>query len=336
MKSQQTDSLGAIGSKGDAQEKFLQLDKGKHGYSDRKLANYIMPQLNNVTTYLNNQSQDKSLVSAKTDQAVRYLKYMAATHNDYEFKHLDDYAKSYVTHMNNAYGVVTGSNFIMDKQNVPLEDNQMMVLASHGANEVRRKLLAFKTPDEVDAIMVNNQPRMVSSPGGRISMVFPNGQLVPDEHGHPAFNEIYTESVWRQAESDTKAEAYKTVMLNPIFGRPTKVQDKSVMHYLRSKPAIIRPEVEGNIQLEHLPKVWKDNGEYEILKTITSEIDGKTVLLPTIINGKEVTNKKAIEHYKKTGEHLGVFKTREEADTYDEQMHQRMGWTGVAKKWGKK
>ena len=59
-------------------------------------------------------------------------------------------------------------------------------------------------------------------------------------------------------------------------------------------------------------------------------------MLPTIINGKEVTKKEANEHYKKTGEHLGIFKNKEEADKYDKRLHARMGWIGESNKWGKK
>jgi len=72
------------------------------------------------------------------------------------------------------------------------------------------------------------------------------------------------------------------------------------------------------------------------VKTITSEIDGKTVLLPTIINGKEVTKKEAVDHYMKTGEHLGIFKNEKDADAYDKQLHERMGWLGESNKWDKK
>ena len=106
--------------------------------------------------------------------------------------------------------------------------------------------------------------------------------------------------------------------------------------YLRASPEIIRPVVEGNIDLENRPKVWDKEGHYSTVKTITIEMDGKTILIPTIINGETYSNKEAIEHYKKTHEHLGVFKNKEDADKYDEQLHKRMGWIGEANKWGKK
>ena len=262
------------------------------------------------------------MVSAKVDQAVRFVKKIAADHNDPTFEHIDDYIKTFQTNMDKAYGVSTGFNYVMDSINVPLEDNQKQVLASHGINEVRQKLLEYKTPAQVETMFSVAPPIMVSSPGGRITVIDPNGNAIPDKNGHPAYDELYSEGVWRKAEHDLETTNAKNYL-----------HDKSLLTYLRAKPDITRPEVEGNIDLENRPKVWNEKGEYETVKTITAEFDGKTVLLPTIINGKEVSKKEAVEHYKKSGEHLGIFKNKELADKYDKQLHERMGWIGATNKW---
>jgi hypothetical protein len=333
MQSQQVDSLGegATGKK-DQQEKFLQLSKDK-GFTDNKLIARIMPSLTSVNSYLSKQPNGGALVSAKADQALRYVKKVAADHNDPTFEHLDDYIATYSTNMDKAYGVSTGFNYVMDTQNVPLEENQMQVLASHAMNEVREKLLEYKTPAQVDTLFSVNPPVLVSSPGGRITVISPDNRFIPDKNGHPAFSELYSESVWRKAEHDMEAKEKDTITRTPLFGSPFQMQAPSVLNFLRSRPPVVRPAVEGNIDLENRPKVWNKQGGYETVKTITREFDGKTVLLPTIINGKEVSVKDATEHYIKTGEHLGVFKTKEEADKYDKQLHERMGWLGESNKW---
>ena len=338
--SQQVDALGAKGNqtKKDSQEKFLQLDTSKEGLSDKKLISKITPELTTINTYLSNQPNGGQLVSAKVDQAMRYIKKVAADHNDYTYEHIDDYLKTYKTNMETAYGVKSGFNYVMDTNNVPLEDNQLQVLASHSLNEARTKLLEYKSEAEVNTIFAQTPPRLVSSPGGRITVVFPNGQAVPDRHGQPAFNEIFTESVWRHAEQDMAAiptaENPATIEQNPLLARrPDLLLDQPRRKILRGEPNIVRPLTEGNINLEDRPKVFNEKGQYETVKTITTEVDGKTVLLPTIIDGKEVKPKEAIEHFKKTGEHMGIFKTRAEADKYDKQLHERMGWKGESNKW---
>ncbi|MGC2661789.1 MAG: hypothetical protein WA324_27845 [Bryobacteraceae bacterium] len=322
LSSQQVDALGEKNGKKDTQEKFFQLSRDKEGYSDQKLIGKITPSLTSITTYLSKQPNGGEVVSAKIDQAVRYVKKMAADHNDPTFQHIDDYIKTFQTNMDKAYGVSTGFNYVMDSVNVPLEDNQKQVLASHGINEVRQKLLEYKTPAQVETMFSVAPPIMVSSPGGRITVVDPNGSAIPDKNGHPAYDEIYSEGVWRKAEHDLETTNAKTYL-----------KDKSLLTYLRAKPDITRPVVEGNIDLENRPKVWNEKGEYETVKTITREFDGKTVLLPTIINGKEVSVKQATDHYLKTGEHLGIFKNKKQADNYDKQLHERMGWIGASNKW---
>lgn len=325
LESQQVDALGDKSGRKDSQDKFLQLDQSKEGYSDHKLTAKIMPKIAEITTYLSKQANGGQLVSAKVDQALRYVKSEAQKHNDYAFAHVDDYINTYKTNMDTAYGVSTGFNYVMDSYNVPLEDNQKLMLASHGLNEVRNKMLEYRTEKQVDDFFTSTPPIMVSSPGGRITVVTPEGHAVPDKYGHPAYSEIYNEGVWRAAEHDINA------------GREAEFnKNKSVLFYLRAKPDSVRPVAEGNINLEDRPKVWNKDGGYSTVKTITAEFDGKTVLLPTIINGKEVTPKEAKEHYVKTGEHLGIFKNQNDADKYDEQLHKRMGWLGDLNKWDKK
>jgi hypothetical protein len=325
MKSQQVDALGehATGHK-DRQEKFLQLSREK-GFSDDKLIARIMPSLTSVTGYLSKQPNGNDLVSAKADQALRYIKQVASDHNDLTFLHLKDYIADFSNNMNKAYGVSTGFNHVMDKINVPLEDNQMQVLASHAINVVKGKLLEYRTPAQVDEIFATNPPILVSSPGGRITVLSANNNFIPDKNGNPAFSEIYSESVWRAAEHDLEAKVTR--------GSSSDYEKTYRNVYLRGKVDVIRPLDEGNIDLEDRPKLWSPEGGFSTVNTITSEFDGKTVLLPTIINGKQVSKKEANNHYIKTGEHLGVFKNKEDADKYDKQLHDRMGWIGESNRW---
>ncbi len=235
MASQQVDALGEKPGKKDSQDKFLQLATDRTGYSDSKLAAYISPSLSTVNTYLGKQPNGGQLVSSKIDQAMRYIKYQAAQHNDYKFEHIDDYIKEYSSNMDKAYGVKTGFNYVMDTNNVPLEDSQMQVLAAHGENIIRQKLAEFKSPAEIENIFSTMPPIMVSSPGGRIEMVYPNNQTVVDKHGHPAFSEIYSDSVWHKADEDIEAKnAHSYERTLPGAGLQTIREDKTILGYLRS------------------------------------------------------------------------------------------------------
>ena len=82
----------------------------------------------------------------------------------------------------------------------------------------------------------------------------------------------------------------------------------------------------GNIDLNNRKTVRNADGSISTEESFSVNIDGMEVLLPTIINGKRVSEDEAIEHYKKTGQHLGKFNTVEEANAYAEQLHNRQDW----------
>lgn len=98
-------------------------------------------------------------------------------------------------------------------------------------------------------------------------------------------------------------------------------------------PAMISPP---NIPLRDRPVVQNPpdaehpNGSSSTVSTITIESDGRGVLLPTIINGKRVSEPEAIKHWQDTGESLGVFKSENDANEYDKKLHTLMGWNGPA------
>lgn len=90
----------------------------------------------------------------------------------------------------------------------------------------------------------------------------------------------------------------------------------------------------GNIDLNTRPHVQNKDGTYSTIRTITAGIDGNTVLLPTIgDDGRVMSNKEAVEHYKQTGKHLGIFKTESDANRFDEIMHKENGWVGSHNIW---
>jgi hypothetical protein len=78
----------------------------------------------------------------------------------------------------------------------------------------------------------------------------------------------------------------------------------------------------GNIDVSKLPAVKNADGTYSTVKSMGVNINGKEVLIPTVINGRVVSDKEAINHYLKTGKHLGVFSTPEESSAYAEKLHQ--------------
>lgn len=80
----------------------------------------------------------------------------------------------------------------------------------------------------------------------------------------------------------------------------------------------------GNIDLTNRPRVRNPDGSISTVRSFSTEIDGKEVLLPTVSDsGKNLTEQEAIALYEKTGKHLGIFKDAETATAYAQQLHQQ-------------
>lgn len=89
----------------------------------------------------------------------------------------------------------------------------------------------------------------------------------------------------------------------------------------------------GTIDLLNRKVYIQPDGSYSTENSLSFYDDdiGKEVLIPTIVNGQQVSDDDAIDYYYWTkqkdgvGEHLGTFDTPEEADDYAERLHQRQG-----------
>lgn len=79
----------------------------------------------------------------------------------------------------------------------------------------------------------------------------------------------------------------------------------------------------GNIDLYNRTPYDNGDGSISTVDSFSVNLDGKEVLLPTIIDGKRYSEDDAIEHYERTGEYLGIFDTPEEADAYAELLHEQ-------------
>jgi hypothetical protein len=58
------------------------------------------------------------------------------------------------------------------------------------------------------------------------------------------------------------------------------------------------------------------------VRSISIGVDGgKTVLIPTVVGNRVVSDEEAIKHFQKTGKHLGIFGSEADAERYAQALH---------------
>lgn len=78
----------------------------------------------------------------------------------------------------------------------------------------------------------------------------------------------------------------------------------------------------GNIDLKRRPVVHNLDGSISTVRSITVTQGKSAYLIPTVVGKRVVSNQQAVQHWQKTGQHLGAFNSEKNADRYAQTLHE--------------
>lgn len=140
----------------------------------------------------------------------------------------------------------------------------------------------------------------------------------------PAVATTPAEPVMTDAEKQAKAAKNREKILSLPVDRPKPTaapaaKDTSKDFTGAKSADLIEP---GNIDLTKRPVVKNKDGSISTVRSMSFEEDGMQILIPTVVGNKVVSDKAAIDHYHKTGEHLGMFSSVKAANAYAKKLHE--------------
>lgn len=84
---------------------------------------------------------------------------------------------------------------------------------------------------------------------------------------------------------------------------------------------MVNPIVKPTLSHYNRPVINNPDGSYSTERNMVAGFDGVSYIIPTIVNGQELTRDQALEHFRKTGEHFGGYASDDDALNAEKAQH---------------
>lgn len=88
----------------------------------------------------------------------------------------------------------------------------------------------------------------------------------------------------------------------------------------------------GTIPLSELSVIESGKGIFSPIPTQVINQNGNSILIPLVVDGKELIPQEAVDYYKKSGRNLGIFNNKDNADKFEQALNRHLGDVYTGKK----
>lgn len=134
------------------------------------------------------------------------------------------------------------------------------------------------------------------------------------------WKEVITSPQYQSLSNEQKAAAQEQYFNEQVAPKAGSNVEQAKHQFYSAYPVGLLEK--GNIDLKNRPIVRNKDGSISTVRSMSANFDGKEVLIPTVSDdGRIMNDDEAIDNYLRTGKHLGMFSTPDDATAYAERLH---------------
>ncbi|HDU2653336.1 TPA: DNA transfer protein [Yersinia enterocolitica] len=135
-----------------------------------------------------------------------------------------------------------------------------------------------------------------------------------------AWKEVMASPQYQDLPPDQQAAAQEQYFNEVVAPQAGEQAEQAKQAFYASYPKGILEK--GNIDIHNRPVVKNDDGSISTVRSISTNIDGREVLVPTVSDdGRIMSDDEAVDNFMRTGKHLGMFSNPDSATAYAERLH---------------